>query len=64
MECIVRNCTNEDHKGNGIFLNAISGAIRHVELLWICMPCMDTLVGKHIEVHSQLYRNIIEHKGD
>ncbi len=59
MECIVRSCTNQDHQGNGIFLNAIEGSIKHTELIWICIPCWLTLKGERIEKHSQLYRNVI-----
>jgi len=62
MKCRVSNCENKDHQGNGIFLHIIDGTIEEPKLIWICIPCWLTLVGPHIEVRSQLYRNIIEYK--
>ncbi len=55
MECLVYNCKNKDHQGNGIDLT-----IDNEILQWICIPCWHTLKGERIEKFSQLYRNAVD----
>jgi hypothetical protein len=57
MKCIVENCKNHDHQGNGITFLVVDHKDERLE--WICIPCWKTLKGINIEKYSQLYRNVM-----
>lgn len=59
MECLVENCKNKDHQGNGYFLHVVDATFGMLGMEWICIPCWETLKGMNIEKHSQLYRNVM-----
>ncbi len=57
MKCLVKNCTNEEHQGNGIILQSLSKDWDYT--FWICMPCW--LYATKGEANSQLERNAQVH---
>lgn len=59
MKCCVNKCTNEDHQGNGFYLNVTEPSFGKVGHEWICSPCWNTIVGKNeYPQYTQIYRNM------
>lgn len=58
-KCLVKDCQNHAHQGNGIYLYQSLGRKTKISILgWICAPCLD-MVMKGEGRFSQVYRNAI-----
>jgi hypothetical protein len=59
-KCLVHQCQNHAHQGNGLYLYQSTGPKTRIAILgWICAPCLDMVI-KGKGKFSQVYHNAVE----